>query len=59
MFAMANGIPMIVMNWAIAVMMCPSANHQPATMNQMTLPIPEAIPADGFGRVVRPNGQSA
>ena len=56
---MPKGIPMIVMNCAIAVMMCPSANHQPATMNQITLPMPDATPAYGFGRVVRPNGQSA
>ena len=43
---MPNGIPMIVMNCAIAVMMCPSANHQPATMNQITLPMPDATPAE-------------
>jgi hypothetical protein len=59
MFAMPSGMPMIVMNCATAVMMWPSASHQPAKMNQMTLPMPAPTPADGLGRMVRPNGHSA
>ena len=35
----------------------PSASHQPASTNQMMLPISEPAPASGFFTSVRPNGQ--
>jgi hypothetical protein len=37
----------------------PRASHQPATMNQITLPTADRDPASGFGTTVRPNGQGS
>jgi len=57
--ASPSGMPMIEMNCAMAAVMWPSANHQPATMIQMILPIVDATPASGRRTTSRPKGQSA
>ena len=49
---------MIVTARIIAVMRWPSASHQPASTNQMTLPTNDAAPALWRGTTVRPNGHS-
>ena len=38
-FAIASGMPMMVIAWAAAVVMWPMASQRPAMMNQRTLPI--------------------
>ena len=55
---MASGIPMIVTKRATAVTTWPIAIQTPASTNQITLPMPDAAPADGLRTTVRPNGQS-
>ena len=47
MWAAASGIPTIVIASATAAIRCPIASHQPARMNQITLPMAEAAPASG------------
>ena len=51
-------MPMIERNSGMLVSRCPRASHQPATTNQMMLPISEPAPAPGLSTVVRPNGQT-
>ena len=35
------------------------ASQSPARMNQMTLPMNDAVPAVGFGTTTRPKGHTA
>ena len=58
-FAMAIGMPMIVMHKAMPVTMWVSAIHQPATINQMMLPSSANRPEVGRSITSRPNGQAA
>jgi hypothetical protein len=52
-------MPMMVRQRSAPVMRWPIASHHPHTMSQMTLPIPDAMPASGRLTIVLPNGQSA
>src|SRR6478752_7189025 len=58
-FAMASGIPMMVMHNAIPVTRWPMVSHSPGKMNQMTLAMKDGAPAPGLFTIVRPNGQRA
>ena len=57
--ASASGMPMIVTASATADRTCAMTSHQPASTNQITLPMNDPTPADGLATMVRPNGQSA
>ena len=54
--ARPSGIPMIVTHISTPVIRCPSASHQPASTNQITLPINDPVPASARRTSVRPNG---
>ena len=58
-FAIAIGMPMIVMHKAMPVAMWVRAIHQPATMIQITLPSSYKTPEVGFCTTSRPKGQAA
>lgn len=58
MFAIASGMPMIVIASATAVTTWLSASHQPASTSQMMFPITEPAPAESFLVTVRPKGHS-
>src|SRR5262245_29331837 len=55
-FASPSGIPMMVRHISTPVMRWPSASHQPASTNQMMLPMTDPAPASGRRVMVRPNG---
>ena len=57
--ASPSGRPMIVKHRSTPVIRCPTASHQPQSMNQSMFPIAEPAPASGRRTAVFPNGQRA
>ena len=51
MFAIASGIPMMVIAWAAAVVRCPIASHSPAMINHSPLLRAENPPALEIARI--------
>src|SRR5207248_1544133 len=56
-WAMANGMPMIVMAQTTPEITCDRASHQPKRMNQSTLPTAEGI-SPGIVTMAEPKGHS-
>ncbi len=57
--ASPSGMPMIVTHSTTPATRCPSASHQLQKMNQMMLPMPDAMLASARLTTVFPNGHSA
>jgi len=58
-WAHAKGMPMMVTASTIAVIRCPSASHQPASTNQITLPTRPSGPVPMSGWPVRLSRRTA